>query len=49
MQQQQNELQVKNFIEKCGLSQYYNILIDEGFDRLDSVNFSLQTPLLFFC
>ena len=30
--------QVHVFLTQCGLSQYYPLFIEEGFDRIDSVS-----------
>lgn len=32
-----NQQKVESFLSECGLSQYFDIFIEEGFDRLESV------------
>jgi hypothetical protein len=32
-----NQKQVESFLSECGLSQYFDTFIEEGFDRLESV------------
>lgn len=32
-----NQHEVNKFLTQCGLSQYYSLFIDEGFDRPESV------------
>lgn len=32
-----NQQEVNSFLAQCGLSQYYQVFIDEGFDRPESV------------
>ncbi|KAI9485205.1 MAG: hypothetical protein EXX96DRAFT_544260, partial [Benjaminiella poitrasii] len=33
-----NHREVQLFLSQCGLSQYYNIFIEEGFDRTESID-----------
>jgi hypothetical protein len=32
-----NQQEVESFLSECGLSQYFDTFIEEGFDRLESV------------
>lgn len=37
-----NQQQVESFLSQCGLTQYYDTFIEEGFDRVESVSYLNQ-------